>query len=60
MKQRRKCQECGNVQYDKLPPVESDKKMSLWLEHKCKKCGSIGLDYGQSEDHNEEANNVRH
>jgi len=39
----RECQECGHRQESK-PPIEY--KGDSWQDKPCKKCGSIGLDYG--------------
>lgn len=41
----RTCQECGHKQKDKEP--DHNKELTVaYTERKCKKCGSIGLDYG--------------
>ena len=47
---KRRCQECWHVQLDIEPPKDNKKKMDAWLDHKCKKCGSMGLDYGHKND----------
>jgi hypothetical protein len=43
----RRCQECGHKQQTKRPDTY---KGDSWRDLRCKKCGSIGLDYGQELD----------
>jgi ribosomal protein L40E len=42
----RTCQECGHKQPSK-PPREY--KGDSWQDTKCRKCGSMGLDYGRAD-----------
>jgi transcription elongation factor Elf1 len=40
----RTCQECGHEQVMKSP---KDQKTDNWRDAKCRKCGSMALDYGK-------------
>jgi ribosomal protein L40E len=40
----RTCQECGHKQAMKAP---KDQKTDNWRDAKCRKCGSMALDYGK-------------
>jgi hypothetical protein len=42
----RTCQSCGHKQEDKEPP-QTQPAYDKWAEHKCNKCKSHDLDYGQ-------------
>lgn len=42
----RTCQECKNKQEDEEPNTKST---SAYLDRKCKKCKSMGLDYGHTD-----------
>lgn len=49
---QRTCQECGHEQKDKEPPVGVNPTIA-YLNRKCKKCGSMGLDFGSYSDPDE-------
>ena len=49
MKWIRTCQECGHKQEDVDP---KNNPTPAYLERKCKKCKSIGLDYGKQDKQN--------
>jgi hypothetical protein len=42
----RKCEKCGNVQWAKKPENVTDS----YRNAKCRKCGSMGLDFGSYRD----------
>ena len=48
----RTCQECGHKQEDRDPRANMS---DAYMDRKCRKCKSMGLDYGKeetTEDHN--------
>jgi len=46
----RTCQECGHEQESKCP---ADYKGVNWTELRCKKCKSLGMNYGKKMNKNE-------
>ena len=43
----RTCQECGHKQEDKHPTLVWG--LDAYMDRKCRKCKSMGLDYGKEE-----------
>lgn len=52
----RTCQECGYQQIAKPPETYVDKGHERWRELKCKRCKSMGLDYGRLREEGEQLN----
>jgi len=53
----RTCQECGHKQPDSNPEASKTGFTDAYMVRKCRKCKSMGLDYGKNvnettEDHN--------
>ncbi len=48
---KRTCQECGYVSHYKSP---RDYKSEVWRDTKCKRCHSMGLDYGSEDNRGKE------
>lgn len=46
----RTCQECGHVQQDVDPDAITNNRREAYRERKCKRCGSIALDWGSISD----------
>lgn len=48
--QKRRCQECGKVQFTAPPPDRNENRYWAWAEIKCRHCKSPALDYGKTVD----------
>lgn len=46
----RTCQECFHVQQDVDPDAIAKNRIDAYLNRKCKRCKSIGLDWGSISD----------
>ena len=45
----RTCQECGHKQEDRDPRAKDFYMSDAYMDRKCRKCKSMGLDYGKEE-----------
>ena len=45
----RTCQECGHKQPDSNPKTSKTGFTDAYMNRKCRKCKSMGLDYGKEE-----------
>ena len=45
----RTCQECGHKQPDSNPEASKTGFTDAYMNRKCRKCKSMGLDYGKEE-----------
>lgn len=54
----RVCQECRNEQTDKQPPRNAE-PTTAYMNRKCKKCKSMGLDYGSEKSFSHQSDDER-